>query len=84
MQITKSVREIGYKNLIIGMTNCHLDNEGEFMASGADYVMGKPISVTAVHQFVQHLHNEGSASLPSMELKIRGGVFVWVPRPTQR
>ena len=80
MQITKYVRDTGFNNLIIGLTNSHFDNEKDFITSGADYVMGKPISVSSINMYVQHLYNEGSVSMPDKTLKVKNGMMQWVPK----
>eukprot|EP01041_Mallomonas_annulata_P001306 gene1306-2520_t len=73
----RSARSYGFKNLIVGMKNSYLDSDTLLYDSGVDLIINKPITITAVNLLVQHLHNEGSASMDNKILRFQSGSLRW-------
>ena len=81
MEATRRLRANGYKNLVIGVTGNVLDDDViEFLAAGADIVLGKPIKMTLLSTILHHFKNEGSLSRPGMTLVEEQETLVWRTR----
>ena len=81
MEATRRLRANGYKNLVIGVTGNVLEDDViEFLAAGADIVLGKPIKMTLLSTILHHLKNEGSLSRPGMTLVEEQQTLVWRTR----
>ena len=73
------MRELGFGNLIIGVTgNVLEDDVQEFMAAGADIVLGKPMSLATLQALVRFVEAEGYTSRPGLTLIDKGSRFEWV------
>lgn len=69
MQATQQLREGGYMNLVIGVTGNILEDDViEYLAAGADMVMGKPVKLGLLKLLLQHVLDNGTLSRPEMQL----------------
>ena len=69
MQATQKLRQGGYKNLVIGVTGNILDDDVvEYLAAGADMIMGKPVKVGLLRLLMQYMLENGVHSRPDMQL----------------
>ena len=73
------LRESGFGNLIVGVTgNVLEDDVREFMAMGADIVLGKPMRLGTLEALVRFVEAEGYTSRPGLTLVDKGNRFEWV------
>lgn len=72
------LRTNGFKNLIIGVTgNVLEDDVTEFIAAGADIILGKPLRMHTLMKLVQFVQSNGSASFAAMTLVEEANQLVW-------
>ena len=73
------LREAGFGNLIVGVTGHVLEDDvQEFMAVGADIVLGKPLSLATLQALVRFMGAEGFISRPGSTLIDKGNRFEWM------
>ena len=69
MTTTKLLREMGFKNLVVGVKGNVLDEDViEFENAGADFVSGKPMRMNVWFTVLEHVKKHGSTSRPDMAL----------------
>ena len=71
IEATKAIREMGYRNLIIGVTgNSMLEELQEFSHSGADLVLVKPLLGRTVDRLIDLFIRLGVRSVPGCKLEL--------------
>ena len=81
MEVTKRIREGGFKNLIAGVTgNIMEDDVAEYLRAGADIVFGKPLKMNMLTLLLHHVREEGSLSQPGMTLVEVRNQMEWVAK----
>ena len=79
LNATRVLRELGFANLIVGVTgNVLEDDVREFMAMGADIVLGKPMRLGTLEALVRFVEAEGYTSRHGLTLVDKGNRFEWV------
>ena len=76
----RRLREEGYAKLVVGVTGNILDDDViEYLAAGADMVMGKPVKLVLLKKLLRHVSEHGAASIPGMHLSEEqsGGPLTW-------
>ena len=65
--------------LVVGVTgNVMKDDVVEYLAAGADMIMGKPMRVTLLTALLRHVQQHGPLSRPGMKLsEDRNGTMSW-------
>jgi CheY-like chemotaxis protein len=82
VEATKELRELGFPNLIVGVTGNVMDDDlAEYMRSGADKVLLKPVNVATIRMLLQHIAENGYLSKPGMVLQASVHGFEWVQTP---
>ena len=78
MEAVRKLREEGYGKLVVGVTGNILDDDViEYLAAGADMVLGKPVKVDMLRMLMSHVKVHGNLSVPDMMLSEEGGCLVW-------
>ena len=73
------LRESGFDNLIVGVTgNVLEDDVREFMATGADIVISKPMRLGTLDALVRFVEAEGFITRPGFTLVDKGNRFEWM------
>jgi CheY-like chemotaxis protein len=81
VEATKELRALGFPYLIVGVTGNVMDDDvAEYLNSGADKVLLKPIKVATIRMLLQHIASHGPRSIPGMVLEASVHGFEWVPR----
>ena len=86
MEAVRKLREEGYVRLVVGVTGNVLDDDVvEYLAAGADMVLGKPVKVDMLRMLISHVKVHGNLSMPDMMLSeavnsVGGGHLVWKKR----
>jgi CheY-like chemotaxis protein len=81
VEATKKLRELGFPNLIIGVTGNVMDDDlAEYLDSGADKVLLKPLKVASLRMLLQHIADHGPLSKPGMVLQASTLELEWVHR----
>jgi CheY-like chemotaxis protein len=81
VEATKELRAWGFPFLIIGITgNVMNDDLAEYLDSGADEVLIKPLKVASIRMLLQHVADHGPLSRPGMILHANALGFEWVHR----
>jgi hypothetical protein len=81
VEATKELRAWGFPFLIIGITgNVMNDDLAEYLDSGADEVLLKPLKVASLRMLLHHIANRGPWSKPGMVLRANALEFEWVHR----
>ena len=65
------------------MTGNVLDDDvAEYLATGADMVLGKPVKVDVLRMLIRHVKENGNLSIPDMTLSEDddGGLLAWKNR----
>ena len=58
-EAAQAMRAVGFAGLIIGVTgNVMADDMNQYMASGADYVLGKPVNLEDLRQILDRLTHQ--------------------------
>ena len=77
----RRLREEGYAKLVVGVTGNILDDDVvEYLAAGADMVMGKPVKLVLLKKLLEYVIKEhGNVSRPGMYLSEEqpGGLLTW-------
>ena len=77
MEAARKLRGGGYANLVVGVTGNVLNDDVEqFLAAGADMIMGKPVRIALLLMLLTYVREHGALSRPDMQLseeKERGG-----------
>ena len=69
LEATPELRKLGYKNLICGVTGNSIEAElAEFSASGADLVLGKPLTRSGISALCSYIRCCGPKSIPGVKL----------------
>jgi len=79
------LREGGYGNLVVGVTGNVLDDDVvQYLAAGADMIIGKPVKIALLRMLLRHVLEHGSLSRPTMHLteeeRVDGNRLTWKPR----
>jgi CheY-like chemotaxis protein len=80
---TKTLRDEGFKQIIVGVTGNVMENDlSEYLDSGADLVLTKPINAQVLKQVVALKKAGFISNFPRMKLKenVTGGDLEWVER----
>ena len=83
MEAVRKLREEGYGKLVVGVTGNVLDDDVmEYLAAGADMILGKPVKVDMLRMLISHVKMHGNLSIPDMMLSeavnsVGGGHLVW-------
>jgi len=78
---TKKLREMGYTNLIIGVTgNVVEDDVAEYLKAGADIVLGKPIRINMLTMVIKYVEENGAYSQPGMTLTEHCNSLRWMEK----
>ena len=78
MEAVRKLREEGYAKLVVGVTGNVLDDDVmEYLAAGADMVLGKPVKVDMLRMLIRHVKEHGNLSRPNMKLLEGNGSLVW-------
>ena len=82
MEAVRKLREEGYGKLVVGVTGNVLDDDVvEYLAAGADMVLGKPVKVDMLRMLINHVKVYGNLSIPGMvlseEVHSGGGHLAW-------
>ena len=83
MEAVRKLREDGYGKLVVGVTGNVLDDDVvEYLAAGADLVLGKPVKVDMLRMLVNHVKVHRNISIPGMMLSeevhsVGGGHLSW-------
>jgi CheY-like chemotaxis protein len=81
VEATKELRALGFPFLIIGVTcNVMEDDVAEYLDSGADEVLMKPVKVATIRMLLQYIADHGPLSKPGMSLQAGTLGFEWVHR----
>ena len=63
METVQRIRQMGYSNLVIGLTGCAFDEDRvAFLSSGADCVLTKPVDVQLLDRLLNFIGSEGPVS----------------------
>eukprot|EP01036_Dinobryon_divergens_P027451 gene27451-36227_t len=69
LEAVRRLREEGYAKLVVGVTGNVLDDDVmEYLAAGADLVLGKPVKVDMLRMLIRHVKEHGNLSRPDMTL----------------
>lgn len=83
-EATQRLRANGYPYLIIGVTgNVLADDINEYLAAGADMVLGKPVKMPIFNKVLDHIGKNGPKSIPNMQLVESSSTrspLVWLPK----
>ena len=76
LEAVRKLREEGYAKLVVGVTGNVLDDDVmEYLAAGADLVLGKPVKVDMLRMLIRHVKEHGNLSRPDMTLwEVRSSV----------
>jgi hypothetical protein len=78
------LREIGYENLIVGLTGASFDDEiEEFLMHGADVVFSKPFTIHSMSALIDHADACGFHSQQDVKYQVNFDKLVvkkWTPR----
>ena len=81
MEAVRKLREEGYAKLVVGVTGNILDDDVvEYLAAGADMVLGKPVKVDMLRMLIRHVKEHGNFSRPDMMLSDQepwSGMLAW-------
>ena len=81
MEAVRKLREEGYAKLVVGVTGNVLDEDvREYLAAGADMVLGKPVKMDMLRMLIRHVKENGNMSMPDMTLSEEepcNGYLVW-------
>ena len=78
MEAVRKLREGGYGKLVVGVTGNILDDDvAEYLAAGADMVLGKPVKLDMLRMLIRHVKVNGNLSMPDMTLSEDGGYLAW-------
>ena len=81
MEAVRKLREEGYAKLVVGVTGNILDDDVvEYLAAGADMVLGKPVKVDMLRMLIRHVKEHGNLSMPDMMLSDQepwSGMLAW-------
>ena len=83
VQAVRRLREGGYGNLVVGVTGNVLEHDvTEYLASGVDMIMSKPVKMSLLGMLLRHVKEHGFLSQPDMKLSedTRTGQLVWKKR----
>ena len=80
-QATRTLRSNGYNKLIIGVTGCALEDDlDEYVQSGADLLVVKPMSMATLNCILSYVEEHGTDSRREFKLKLICDKLVWVSR----
>ena len=69
VEAVRKLRKEGYAKLVVGVTGNVLDDDVmEYLAAGADLVLGKPVKVDMLRMLIRHVKEHGNLSRPEMML----------------
>ena len=69
VEAVRKLREEGYAKLVVGVTGNVLDDDViEYLAAGADMVLGKPVKVDMLRMLIRHVKEHGNLSMSDMML----------------
>ncbi|RYH23062.1 hypothetical protein EON65_18295 [archaeon] len=72
---------MGYRKLILGVTgNAMTDELVDFVNSGADIVITKPMRVQLIDQVLVLIEESGCISNPDLRIQSKDDVMKWVLR----
>ena len=81
VEAVRKLREEGYAKLVVGVTGNVLDDDViEYLAAGADIVLGKPVKVDMLRMLIRHVKEHGNISMPDMTLteeELGCGFLAW-------
>ena len=83
IEAVQRLRQEGYMKLVVGVTGNVLDDDvAEYLATGADMVLGKPVKVDVLRMLIRHVKVNGNLSMADMQLsEVRSSVgdccLVW-------
>lgn len=81
---TRTLRESGFENLIIGVTGCVMEDEiAMYLRAGADAILGKPVKVDALHALLRYIDEFGPTSNPTILLNLVDHNSQWIPAPRE-
>ena len=80
IEAVRRLRQEGYMKLVVGVTgNVMEDDVVEYLAAGADMIMGKPMKVTSLKGLLYYVQQHGPLSRPGMKLsEKRDGILSWI------
>lgn len=85
IEATRELRKRGFHKLIVGVTgNAMTDELNDFLNSGADIVITKPMRLQLLDQVIALIEESGCDSNPDMRIQSKDDVMVWVPRKATR
>jgi len=80
LDASKAMREAGYPYLIVGITgNAMQDDLDEYLSSGADLVLTKPVQVSVIDKIVALRSKHGVLSREGMKLVDKQDDLEWAP-----
>jgi CheY-like chemotaxis protein len=81
LDAVRNLRARGYPYIIVGITgNSMADDLAEYLASGADMVVSKPLKKRTLDMLIQHIANCGTLSRPEMRLIEGNNTIQWSSR----
>ena len=80
LDASKAMRDAGYPYLIVGITgNAMQDDLDEYLSSGADLVLTKPVQVSVIDKIVALRSKHGVLSREGMKLVDKQDDLEWAP-----
>ena len=79
----RKLREGGFPNLVVGVTgNVLVEDMAQYLAAGADMVMGKPVKIDLLKMLLRHVKEHGALSQPDMHLSegLHSGLLSWMKK----
>eukprot|EP01036_Dinobryon_divergens_P035677 gene35677-46277_t len=75
---TRILRQEGYRNIIVGVTGNVLEDDlKEYLAAGADFVIGKPLKMHQLDKVLRHVRETNTLSNPGMRLMESSNRLEW-------
>ena len=75
---TRTLRDGGFENLIVGITGNVLDEDVQtFLSAGADTVLGKPLRLNVISSLLRFMDMEGCMSRFGLTLRQKDNSFEW-------
>jgi DNA-binding response OmpR family regulator len=77
--LSKILRKIGYKGIIIGITGNGLKTDkDQYLKNGADHIFIKPFTRENLSSIVKIVQKEGYDSKDDKKIVENNGVFEWI------
>eukprot|EP01041_Mallomonas_annulata_P000687 gene687-1316_t len=71
VEATKALRREGYRHIIVGVTGNVLEDDiREYLAAGADFIIGKPLKKPSLDMILRHVAERGTLSLWNENMRL--------------